>query len=109
MKRIPLVIISFFLIGLIQSANTQECCKKESFSFVFMTDIHVQPELNADKGMMKAIEKINQLNPDFVITGGDLIMDALGQTKGRSDSLYQLYQAIQNQFDAPKSLYCIRS
>jgi len=66
-----------------------------------MTDIHVQPELNADQGFIQAIKKVNELNPDFVITGGDLIMDALGQTKERADSLYQLYNRITNLFNMP--------
>ncbi|MCA1760587.1 MAG: metallophosphoesterase, partial [Bacteroidales bacterium] len=36
-------------------------------------------------------DTINKLAPDFVLTGGDNIMDALGQTYGRSDSLYSLW------------------
>jgi len=64
---------------------------KESFSFAFLTDIHVQPEKDADLGFNKAIDTVNKLNPDFVITGGDLIMDALGETESRADSLYDLY------------------
>lgn len=63
----------------------------EGFTFAFLTDIHVQPELNAAEGLKKAILEVNNLNPDFVITGGDLVMDALGQTYGRADSLYNLY------------------
>lgn len=101
MKRLTFALIFFFLIGFTNTIISQECCEKESFSFVFMTDIHVQPELDADKGLMKAIEKVNSLNPDFVITGGDLIMDALGQTKERSDSLYQLYNKVASRFDMP--------
>ena len=66
-----------------------------------MTDIHVQPENRAAEGFRKAIDKVNLLNPDFVITGGDLIMDALGQTKSRSDSLYNLYQDLMTLFKMP--------
>lgn len=62
----------------------------ESFSFVFMTDLHIQPELHATEGVARAIDSVNNLKPDFVITGGDMIMDALRQTYGRSDSLYNL-------------------
>ncbi len=61
------------------------------FSFAFITDIHLQPELRAVEGFSKAIDTLNKLNPDFVIAGGDLIMDALAQTEARSDSLYNLY------------------
>jgi 3',5'-cyclic-AMP phosphodiesterase len=67
------------------------------FSFVFMTDIHLLPELNAVQGFKQAIDNVNKLNPDFVITGGDLIIDALEQRYGRVDSLYNLYrETVQN-------------
>lgn len=76
------------------------CCpektpeKPESFSFVFMTDIHLQPEGNAVNGFQAAIDSVNKLDPDFVITGGDLIMDALGVSYERADSLYNLYDSL---------------
>jgi len=73
----------------------------QNFEFVFLTDIHVQPESQGAEGFLKAIEKVNSLNPDFVLTGGDLIMDALDQTKERADSLYQLYLELQKKFTMP--------
>jgi 3',5'-cyclic AMP phosphodiesterase CpdA len=72
-----------------------------SFSFVFCTDIHVQHERNAAKGFSQVIDSINKLQPAFVITGGDLIMDALGQTYERADSLYALYQEKLKRFEMP--------
>jgi 3',5'-cyclic AMP phosphodiesterase CpdA len=66
-----------------------------------MTDIHLQPEKNATEGFTAAINKVNQMGSDFVITGGDLIMDALGQTEGRADSLYDLYDNVITKFRAP--------
>lgn len=81
-------------------------CKKtkadsESFSVAFMTDIHLQPERNAVPGFIKALDTVNILKPDFIITGGDLIMDALGQTYGRADSLYILYQETVKMAEVP--------
>lgn len=73
----------------------------ESFQFVFMTDIHLQPEANAVKGFKQAIQNTNELNPDFVVTGGDLIMDALKQSYGRADSLYTLYETISAELNMP--------
>ncbi|MBN2355067.1 metallophosphoesterase [candidate division KSB1 bacterium] len=73
----------------------------DQFRFVFMTDIHVQPEQLAVEGFTSAIEKVNQLKPDFVITGGDLIMDALGQGEERSLMLYELYKNTQRNFTMP--------
>lgn len=71
------------------------------FSFVFMTDIHLQPEKNAIEGFNQAIDTVNKLNPDFVITGGDLLMDVLGQDFERSEMLYNLYLKSQQRFTMP--------
>jgi len=83
------------LIVLISIIILTVSCKKkekpEKFSFAFITDIHLQPENNAIEGFLKAIDTLNDLKPDFVITGGDLIMDALAQRYSRADSLYTLY------------------
>jgi 3',5'-cyclic-AMP phosphodiesterase len=94
------------LLCILLIANLSYSCKKTpaaepGFSFAFLTDIHVQPELRATEGFKAAIAKVNQLKPDFVITGGDLIMDALAQTPGRADSLYDLYIETQKGFNMP--------
>jgi 3',5'-cyclic AMP phosphodiesterase CpdA len=53
------------------------------FRFLFATDIHVQPERGAIDGWKQCVAKMNQVasaaetKSDFLITGGDLIMDAL--------------------------------
>ncbi len=71
------------------------------FTFVFATDIHVTDQRNATEGFMQAIDSINKIAPDFVLTGGDNIMDALAQTYGRSDTLYNLYEETAKNIDAP--------
>jgi len=71
------------------------------FSFAFLTDIHLQPERDAINGFNKAIERVNKLNPDFVVTGGDLIMDALGVSFERADSLYTIYDSMLQLFHMP--------
>lgn len=73
----------------------------DEFSFAFLTDIHLQPEKEAVAGFRLAIDTINKLNPDFVITGGDLVMDVLNQTYGRADSLYTLYREVSSELDMP--------
>ncbi len=99
-----------FVISLLFFAFTGcgESPEKESaktagpeFTFAFLTDIHVQPERHSEEGFKKAIDKVNELNPDFVVTGGDLIMDALGQNYSRADSLYNIYDSLQQFFTMP--------
>jgi 3',5'-cyclic AMP phosphodiesterase CpdA len=100
-KVIVLLIASVFIFACTTKNGKQKPGNAEKFSFVFMTDIHVCTERNADLGLQQAIDTINKLAPDFVITGGDNIMDALGQTQGRADSLYQLYTDIMKNLQMP--------
>jgi predicted MPP superfamily phosphohydrolase len=100
MKQLVFIIFAFFIL---QSCNNTTDVKKEEnkFTFVFMTDMHVMPERNATKGFLQAIDTVNKISPDFVLTGGDNIMDALGQTYGRSDSLYNLYEEVIDKLEMP--------
>lgn len=95
-----IIIILPALIALIV-LNCGDKSPKPSFRFVYMTDIHVQPENKADEGFKTAIAKVNELKPDFVITGGDLIMDALGQNSERTTMLYDMYLEICKDFQMP--------
>lgn len=102
MKKINLIFTILLTIAFFQPANSKNRIKKsEKFSFVFMTDIHVTPERHADEGFSLAITTINQLKPDFVLSGGDNIMDALGQKYSRADSLYNLFTDIVSNLDMP--------
>jgi 3',5'-cyclic AMP phosphodiesterase CpdA len=66
-----------------------------------MTDVHLTYERNAVEGFNKAINSVNELKPDFVITGGDLVMDALGQRYTAADSLYNLYKENEKNLKMP--------
>jgi 3',5'-cyclic-AMP phosphodiesterase len=92
-----LIFVSFFI--LISSCQTEKA--EDSFRFVFMTDIHVQPDLKGDEGFKQAIAKVNQLKPDFVITGGDLVFDALRQSHERATQLYDMYIDVCTEFNMP--------
>ncbi len=105
MKRKPfymsvshLVIIVTVLLFLGCKCEKKE---KDSFSVAFLTDIHLQPEDDAVKGFTQALDTVNALNPDFIITGGDLIMDALDQSYGHADSLYNLYTEVVKKAKSP--------
>jgi 3',5'-cyclic AMP phosphodiesterase CpdA len=95
------LIITVTILLAVSCTTNQPPAEKpaKEFTFAFLTDIHVQREKNAISGFRKAIGKVNELNPAFVITGGDLIMDALGQTYERADSLYNIYTSMQSEFN----------
>ena len=93
--------LAIFCLAGCAKTDRQAAETTQSFTFAFLTDIHVQPELKASDGFTMAIDKVNELNPDFVITGGDLIMDALGVSYERADSLYSLYKKLSESFNMP--------
>jgi Icc protein len=96
-----LAILLLILMGCNPSTTKTTTTEEDGFSFAFLTDIHLQPEKAAVAGFRQAIDSVNKLNPDFVITGGDLVMDALDQTYGRVDSLYELYIEVSGELNMP--------
>jgi len=73
------------------------------FRFVHLTDIHVQPELRADEGFRQCLKEVHALSPrpDFILTGGDLVMDVLAADEARSKTLFDLFLAICRDSDIP--------
>jgi 3',5'-cyclic-AMP phosphodiesterase len=73
----------------------------ESFDFVFFTDTHIQPELDAAHGCQMAFAKIAAAKPEFAICGGDMVFDALDVPRTRADMLFDLYQRTEATIQAP--------
>lgn len=90
---------ALLLVALVLSFAAGTAAK--GFRFVFMADIHAQPELRAAEGFAAAIEHVNGLRPDFVITGGDLVYDVLGIGYERADSLYDRCIDLCGRFEMP--------
>ena len=61
------------------------------FTFLFLTDTHLQPELNAAQGCAQCFKKARTIRSDFAIQGGDHVFDSLGVGRERATSLYDLY------------------
>lgn len=95
----------FFVIIILSLLFSFNGCQKnksdDSFKFVFMTDVHIQSELNADEGFKMAKGKINELNTDFVITGGDLVMGAIDESFEGLVEQFDLYNNISSEINAP--------
>ena len=87
-RTIYLSLVTWFMVTIL-SAHSNSDSVQSSFEFVFMTDIHIRPDMNAPKGFQMAIDAANQLKPDFVLTGGDLIFDALRGNQSRSPSSWK--------------------
>jgi Icc protein len=63
----------------------------EPFTFLFLTDTHLQPELDAAHGTDMAFKKARGIKADFVIQGGDHVFDSLAVPKARAQVLFDLY------------------
>ncbi len=97
-----LTIFLFILLGQFAFSQAKNLNVEEAdFTFAFLTDIHLKPEMGAPQGFQMAIDKVNELNPDFVLTGGDLVFDAMRGNKGRSDTLFSLYKEMSAGFNMP--------
>jgi 3',5'-cyclic-AMP phosphodiesterase len=70
--------------------------RKRVLRIAHLTDIHVQPERGAPEGMETALAhvKAQKDKVDFVFTGGDLIMDAMGATRERSKEQWDIFTRV---------------
>lgn len=73
------------------------------FRFVHFTDIHIQPELSAPEGVALAVKRLRELTPrpDFVLLGGDHVMDLLSVTRERADVQFRLLTEALKPLDIP--------
>jgi 3',5'-cyclic AMP phosphodiesterase CpdA len=69
-----------------------------SFRVAHLTDIHVKPGEIPEKGMENALRRVRSLTPgvDFLINGGDCIMDALGADRKSTDEQWATFHRILN-------------
>jgi 3',5'-cyclic AMP phosphodiesterase CpdA len=72
-----------------------------SFDFVFFTDTHIEPELDAAHGCDMCFRKMAASNPDFAIMGGDHVYDALGVNGARAGLVFDLYKRAQQTLSMP--------
>jgi 3',5'-cyclic AMP phosphodiesterase CpdA len=73
----------------------QSAAAPKDFEFIFLTDTHLQPELNASKGCDMAFRKMSGIKAEFAVQGGDHVFDALGVPKTRALGLFDLYDKTQ--------------
>lgn len=72
-----------------------------SFSFVHFTDVHIEKELNAADGAAACFDKINKLNPDFALCGGDLVFDSTETPRMKGIELFDLYAGTRKRLSMP--------
>jgi 3',5'-cyclic AMP phosphodiesterase CpdA len=98
---IRLLVALLILPGCLTDPAGKTTQEDDAFSFAFLTDIHLQPERGAAIAFQWAIREVNKRGPDFVLTGGDMVMDVLNQSYGRADSLFRMYEDLSEKFRMP--------
>jgi Icc protein len=69
---------------------------KKDLRFAFLTDVHVKPTEAAENGMRAAYRHVNALKNkvDFIINGGDAIMDGLAASKEKTQAQWDVWNKI---------------
>jgi 3',5'-cyclic-AMP phosphodiesterase len=72
-----------------------------SFRFLYFTDTHIQPELNATEGCRMCFGQMVHEPADFAICGGDLVFDVMAVGRARADMLWQLFKQTSASLHVP--------
>jgi 3',5'-cyclic AMP phosphodiesterase CpdA len=82
--------------GILSSASTIERVAENPIRFAHLSDIHVKPGIDPERGMAKAFRHVQSLkNPvSFIINGGDAIMDALEADKQKTQQQWDVFNQI---------------
>lgn len=83
--------------------------KKKPIRVAHLSDIHVKPGAVPEEGMAKALRHAQELKPevDFLINGGDAIMDALGADKQETQTQWDLFHSILRNENSLPVYHCI--
>ena len=96
---IILVAFAFFLSACQGKRENTQKAHPESFTFVFMTDLHLNFADNGSfDGFRQAIQKAKELGADFIITGGDNVdADVVGDDEDTARALFTEFKNIIDQ------------
>ena len=86
-----------------------EKTKGGSIRFAYLTDIHIKRSVVAEAGMAKALHHAQSLRPkvDFIINGGDSIMDSLAADKQKTKEQWDLFHTILKKENSLPVYHCI--
>lgn len=98
MKRKSFLQTSAVIAGatLLPSPSFADGKKKKAIRLAHLTDIHVKPGQIPETGMAAALHHVQQLKKpvDFIVNGGDAIMDSLHTGKQETQTQWDLFKSI---------------
>lgn len=74
---------------------------QNDFSFVFLTDMHLNHDTAVKRGFEKVVVRINELKPDFVVSGGDMIYTAKDGNEQNATRLFNLADTMLHKLNMP--------
>ncbi len=89
--------------------TTSPSKRKRVLRIAHLTDIHVQPEKDAAKGMIRCLQYVHSMKdrPDIIFNGGDAVMDVFAQKRERATVLKQLWTSILRDYCEIPIIHCI--
>ena len=106
MKRNTFLKTTAGIIGgsLLPEFSEAKSPSKKKIRFAHLTDIHIKPGKVPEEGMAKAFQHVQGLKNkvDFIINGGDAIMDSLEADKQKTQTQWDLFhQILKNENSLP--------
>lgn len=89
-------IIAFVLLTRIGWVSAQT-----DISFIFLPDLHLRPDSLVEMNFTLIAEQISELNPDFIITGGDMIYTAKNTDEKQAGKLFDYMDSKLKQLGKP--------
>ncbi len=93
MKRYLFIFLLVFQFGFVSGQN--------KFSFVFLPDLHLQPDSAIEADFTRLAKQINKISPDFIITGGDMIYTAKNGDEKKAKMLFDFMDSELEKFKMP--------
>lgn len=98
MKRKSFLQTSAAVLGgsLLPTPSFASDVKRKPLRFAHLTDMHVKPGQIPEAGMAKALQHVQRLKKpvDFIVNGGDAIMDSLEADKQKTQTQWDLFKSI---------------
>jgi len=95
--------------GLSSGSSTVSTTGKKPLTFAHLSDIHVKPGTIPEAGMAKAFNHVQKNFPkvEFIMNGGDAIMDALEANKQQTQIQFDLFKTILQKENSLPIYHCI--
>lgn len=111
MKRIDFLKTSAAIAGstLLPAISEATPTKKRPIRVAHLTDIHIKQGSIPEAGMAKALHHAQKLKPqvDFILNGGDSIMDALAVDKQKTQEQWDLFKTLLKKENSLPIYHCI--